>query len=131
MKVKQTIFGLAAVSALCAGMLFSTQPASAKGDGIVCSVLPQTICDAAGKGALKNSGTWALLLFVLQILSIGIGIVAVGAIGYAGFLYATASDNEGQVKQAKEMIRNTAIGIVMYGLMYVLLQFLVPGGVFT
>lgn len=96
-----------------------------------CSVLPQKICEASSEGDLEKSGTWLLLLFILQVLTIGIGIVAVGAIGYAGFLYATASDNEGQVKQAKEMIRNTAIGIVMYGLMYILLQFLIPGGVFT
>lgn len=127
MKVKQTLLGLGGLGILVGGALFYTQPASA----LECSVLPKSICDAAGEGGLEKSGTWALLLFVLKILTVGIGIVAVGAIGFAGFLYATASDNEGQVKQAKEMIRNTVIGILAYGAMYVLLQFLIPGGVFT
>lgn len=128
MKVKQTILGIATFGAVLSGTVLYAQPVSAD---LKCTVLPQSICDKAKEGGLEQSGTWALLLFVLNILTVGIGVVAVGAIAFAGFLYATASDNESQVKQSKEMIRNTAIGILAYGLMYVLLQFLIPGGVFT
>ena len=128
MKAKQTLLGLAALLAVFTGSLVYAQPAAAK--SLQCSVLPKSICDASKQGDLEKSGTWLLLLFILNILTIGVGIVAVGAIGYAGFLYATASDNESQVKQAKDMIRNTVVGIGAYGFMYVLLQFLIPGGVF-
>lgn len=103
------------------------QPASA---ALKCSILPQGICDKSDAGELKDSGTWALLIFILNILTAGVGLAAVGAIGYAGFLYATASDNESQVKQSKDMIRNAIVGVGAYALMYVFLQFLIPGGVF-
>lgn len=127
MKIKQTALGLGGLGILLGGGLFYAQPVAA----LECSVLPAGICDAADEKNLNDSGTWKLLLFVLGILTAGVGIVAVGSIGYAGFLYATASDNEGQVKQAKEMIRNTVIGILAYGAMYVILQFIIPGGVFA
>lgn len=96
-----------------------------------CSILPQSICDNADNGELEQSGTWQLLLFVLRIMTAGVGIVAVGAVAYAGFLYATAQDSAEQTKKAKELILNVAIGIVAYALMYVALNFLIPGGVFT
>ncbi len=134
MKLKQITLGLGAVVALAGAALFYAQPAYASqppASALKCTVLPQDICDQSEKGALKDSGTWALLLFILNILTAGVGVVAVGAIAWAGFLYTSASDDEGKVKQAKEMIRNTVIGIVAYGLMYVALQFLIPGGVFT
>lgn len=96
-----------------------------------CSILPQSICDQADESTLENSGTWALLEFVLSIMTVGVGIVAVGAIAFAGFLYASAQDSAEQTKKAKNMIINTVIGIVAYGLMYVALNFLIPGGVFS
>jgi len=70
-------------------------------------------------------------MMVLQILTAGIGVVATCALGYFAFLYATAGDNSNQTKEAKEKIRNTIVGIVLYGLMYLLIEFLVPGGVFS
>lgn len=136
MKPKQILLGIGAVIALTGVTLSYASPVYAQQSEhkLDCTVLPQDICDTVGNPKskdLKDSGVWALLLFVLNILTAGIGVVAVGAIGWAGFLYASASDDEGKVKQAKEMIRNTVIGIVAYGLMYVALQFLIPGGVFT
>lgn len=98
--------------------------------GLQCTVLPQNICNDADQSTLEKSGTWDILKLVLTILNIGVGIVAVGALGFAGFLYATAMDNSENIKKAKNMIRDTIVGLVLYGLMYVALEFLVPGGVF-
>lgn len=103
---------------------------SAPAAALNCAVLPQAICDQAENGTLQDSGTWKLLELVLQIMVAGVGIVAVGAIAYAGFLYATAGDSADQTKKAKDMIINTVIGVVAFGLMYVVLNFLIPGGVF-
>lgn len=100
-------------------------------DGPNCAILPANICAAAKNPGLQDSGTWLLLKFALNILTAGVGVVAIGAIAYAGFLYATAQDSAEQTKKAKDMIINVVIGIVAYGLMYVALNFLVPGGVFT
>lgn len=129
MKIKQTV---AALLVMITGFsaLIIAQPAFAAESDLKCSVLPQDICNSANEGDLEKSGTWKILLLVLNILTACIGIVAVGALGFAGFLYATAADDQSKVKQAKDVIRNVAIGIVAYGLMYVALQFLIPGGVF-
>jgi len=48
----------------------------------------------------------------------------------AGVIYGTAGDREDRVKLAKTMITNTVIGILLYVFMTVILNFLVPGGVF-
>ncbi|PID31337.1 hypothetical protein CR983_01610 [Candidatus Saccharibacteria bacterium] len=96
-----------------------------------CTVLDQKICDQAHEGDLAKSGLWLLLIEVLGILTMLVGVIAVGAIVYAGFLYASAQDNASQTKQALELIRNAIIGIVMYALLWASAQYLIPGGIFT
>ena len=88
-------------------------------------------CNADNSGGIETNGVWALLLMAINILTAGVGIAAVGGIIYGSIMYTTAGDNEGQVKQAKEIIRNVIIGIIAYVAMYALLQFIVPGGVFS
>lgn len=109
-----------------------TQDYSAKpiDDSLKCSVLPPSVCDFAHNGKLDESGIWQLLLWILGILTFGVGVVATAAVGYAGFLYTTAQDSSEQTKKAIEMIRNTVIGIIAYALMYAFLQFIIPGGIF-
>ena len=70
-------------------------------------------------------------MIVLNIMTAGIGILAVGGIVYGGILYASAGDKAEQTKKAIGVITNVVIGIAAYGLMYVLLNFLIPGGVFN
>jgi hypothetical protein len=88
-------------------------------------------CDANNGGGLKDNGVWALLLIAINILTAGIGIAAVGGVVYGSILYTSAGDNEAQVKQAKEIIRNVVIGVIAYIAMYALLQFIIPGGIFS
>lgn len=86
-----------------------------------------------GKGAkgAQDTGVWALLLIALNILTAGVGIAAVGGVVYAAILYASSSDNAEQTKKAKDIIRNVAIGILAYASMYIVLNFIVPGGIFS
>ncbi|MDB5165238.1 MAG: hypothetical protein JWM00_128 [Candidatus Saccharibacteria bacterium] len=88
-------------------------------------------CNADNSGDLEKNGVWALLLMAINILTAGIGIAAVGGVVYGSIMYTTAGDNEAQVKQAKEIIRNVVIGVMAYIAMYALLQFIVPGGIFS
>ena len=94
------------------------------------SIIGGDLCgesDSAGE-----SGTvYKLLIGALNILTAGIGIAAVGGIGYGALLYTTAESKPEQTKKAIGIITNVVIGIVAYGLMFVLLNFLIPGGVFT
>lgn len=70
-----------------------------------------------------------ILKFILNILTIGIGVVSVGSIAYASILYASARDSSSQTQQAIGIIRNTIIGLLLYVFMVAILNYLVPGGV--
>ena len=129
MKTKQIVLSLLAL-AIGFGVVL-TPVAARTASALDCTVLPQKICSAADSGSLQSSGTWQILILVLNIMTALVGIVAVAALGFAGFLYATAADDASKVKKAKDMILNTCIGIAAYGLMYIAINFLVPGGVFS
>lgn len=83
-------------------------------------------CNTTGAG-----GIWSLLLIAINILTVGIGIVAVGGIIYGAILWTTAGDNAGQITKSKQTILNVIIGLVAYALLYPFLQFIIPGGVFN
>lgn len=88
-------------------------------------------CQADGKSkTAEDSAIWKVLVWVLGIMTAGVGILAVGGITYGAILYASASDKAEQTKKGISIISNTVIGLVAYGLMYVLLNFLIPGGIF-
>ena len=106
-------------------------PANAKNTkkcaGVEVSIIQ---CDAKENAKNpKDSAIWEVLLMVLNILTAGVGIAAVGGILYGSFLYTSASDKAEQTKKAIGVITNVVIGIVAYILMYGFLQFLIPGGV--
>lgn len=79
----------------------------------------------------KNNAIWGVLIIALNILTASVGIAAVGGIVYGSIMYTTAADSTEQTKKAIEIIRNVVLGLVAYGLMYIGLNFLIPGGVFT
>lgn len=128
---KSRVGALFAVGFFAVTSLFLlTSPAQA----LDCAVLPKSICDTANNSAsggdVTNTGIFKLLEFVLGLMTAGVGIVAVGAIIYAGILYTSAGDSQQQVTQAKDVIKNTAIGLIAFGFMFLILNWLIPGGVF-
>lgn len=88
------------------------------------------VCGKDAEGNERDPIT-TILFIVLNVLTAAIGIAAVGGIAYGALLYTTAQSSPEQTKRAISIITNVVIGIVAYGLMYVLLNFLVPGGVFS
>ncbi len=89
-------------------------------------------CEGANsaKGDASNPIVKALL-FILNILSVLVTVVAMGAIVYGGFLYAAAADNSGQTKQGITVIVNAVVGLLLWLFAYALVNFLVPGGIFA
>lgn len=71
-----------------------------------------------------------LLKRAIYILYGVVGVLAVVMIIVAGAIYATAGDSEEKVKTAKTMIKNTIIGILLFMFMTMILEFLIPGGIF-
>ena len=114
MKQKLTTYLIALTSAIGVLSLFSW-PVYA--DGIECAVLPNEICSKA-----EDSETILVAL---------VGIVAIGMFIWAGVLYASGDANSNRVAQAKTIMTNTTVGIIAFGLMYLALNWLIPGGIFN
>lgn len=80
---------------------------------------------------VENTGLWSILLLVINIMTVGVGVLALAGIVYGGVLYTSAGGSAEQIKKAKTVFTNVVIGIIAFGGMYALLNFLVPGGVFN
>ena len=104
---------------------------------VFCAIfLNQTSVSAASCGGVetsiiecgdKESGIGAILKTVINVMSIGIGILAVIGITVVGIQYLTAGANEEQVRKSKRRLIEIVIGIIAYVLLYALLQWLIPG----
>ena len=85
--------------------------------------------DAANEGE-AGEGIYCVLDMALTIATYGVGIAAVIGVIVAGIQYMTAQGNEAQMAKAKRRILEVVIGIALYALMWAILQWLIPGGVF-
>jgi len=113
-------------------MLFVATPLSAAtcndgSDGYQTNILP---CNNSSDGGLENSDIWQVLILILNVMTGGVGIAAVGGIVFGAIMYASAGGSTEQTKKAITIITNVVIGIVAYALMYSLANFLIPGGLF-
>ncbi|MFV0485171.1 MAG: D-alanyl-D-alanine carboxypeptidase family protein [Candidatus Saccharimonadales bacterium] len=85
------------------------------------SILPDSWCE--------SNGVWEILNLVLNIATLGIGILATIGIVITGIMWLTARDNEQQVVKSKNRMFNIVIGIMVWGLLWLFLSWLIPGGV--
>lgn len=99
--------------------------------GLNCAILPPEMCAAANEKDTENSGAWLILVYVLNILTAGVAVVALAGVVYGSVMYASSAGNPEQTKKAMGIIQNVVIGILAYAVMYSLLQWLIPGGVFN
>lgn len=107
-------------------IFFSPAAHAASCDGIDTSVI-----DCSGAKDTTDSPVVAFLVIIIQLLTGLVGVVAIGAFIYAGVLYSSASGNVSQTGKAKEIIVNTVIGLVVFAAMALLLNWLIPGGIFN
>ena len=132
MNIKQKVASYLVVGLVLAGVGLVASPSvrAAKCGGVETSIIS---CkeDNSDKNNLEDNGVWGLLLIVLNIMTAGVGIVAVGGIVYGSILYTTAGGSTEQVKKAIGVIRNVVIGLIAFVGMYAFLNFLIPGGIFT
>lgn len=98
--------------------------------GVETSIITCTQTSPDNNTDITQNGVWGLLILTINILTAGIGIAAVGGIVYGSILYASAGGAADQVKKARGIITNVVIGIIAYALMYAVLNFLIPGGLF-
>ncbi|NLA43323.1 hypothetical protein GX865_04205 [Candidatus Saccharibacteria bacterium] len=126
---------LSLICTLAAGIGLATlsNPVFANtGSTNTCGGVDTAILKCSQKGAssdITDSGFWGILQIVLNIMVIGVGVGAVGGFVYAGILYASAGDSQEQVKKALDTIRNVVIGLVLFAVMFIAVNYLVPGGI--
>ena len=149
MKIKQTLLLLTLILSLCGSFFVAGAVSAAQCAGVETSVIEcddnakcadgSTVDADTGKCAdgkspvttdVKDTGVWSLLLIVINIMTAGIGVVALGGIAYAAVIYASAGGSVEKVRQAIKIIMNVVIGAVMYAIAYSLLNWLIPGGAF-
>ena len=82
-------------------------------------------------GSADSSPVTALILMVVEFLAVGVGIAVVGGIAAGGVMYALAGGEPAKVKQAISIITNAVIALVLFIFMYAIINFFVPGGVFS
>lgn len=87
-------------------------------------------CRVPTAAGLAGTGFGALLSIIITVMAAAAGIVAVGAFVFAGIVYASAGGNPSQVKKARDILKNTVIGIVLFAALYGIIEFIVPGGLF-
>jgi len=133
MKIKQTIQNIAVVVGILLLPIVTVLPTTPT-QAATCGGVQTAIISCGGsKDAKKaeDTGLWGILLLVIGILTAGVGVLALAGIVYGAILGTSAGGSPEQIKKARTVFTNVVIGVVAFGGMYVLLNFLVPGGVFN
>lgn len=74
----------------------------------------------------KGSSIVDILKLVVDIMTIGIGILGVIGISITGIQYLTAGGSEEKTRKAKRRMFEIVIGLVAYVLIYAILSWLLP-----
>ena len=74
----------------------------------------------------EEDGIACVLNLVVDIMSIGVGILAAIGIAIAGIQYLTAGGSEEKVRTSKRRISEIVIGVAIYVAVYAILKWLLP-----
>ena len=119
---------VALIFSLLLGVLVSTSTYAETCGGVQTALVH---CDQpGGTDKIEDTGVWGILLMVINILTAGVGVVALGGLVYGAILYTSAGGKPEQVKKAYTIFTDVVIGIVAFAAMWALLNFIIPGGVF-
>ena len=87
------------------------------------SILPKSWCSEGEDGKSLKS----LLNVILNVITAGVTVLGILGVTIAGIQYATARDNEAQVVAAKKRILEVVIGLALWILFGVVLNYFVLG----
>ena len=114
---------LSIISAIIAE-IFSFIPTNlvfAKDDCVPTAILGNgQVCDTDG------SSIFGLLLTIIDIMTIGVGILGVIGISITGIQYLTAGGNEEKTRKAKQRMFEIIIGLAVYAVFFLFLQWILP-----
>ena len=105
-------------SCTCTDGKIGTRPAT--------SILGQNAESTVGCECGGGEAVSSVLTLVIDILTIGVGILGVVGISIVGIQYLTAAGDESKVKKSKQRMFEIVIGVAMYAVMYALLKWALP-----
>jgi hypothetical protein len=85
------------------------------------------VCGGAGTGAEDNV-IFVYMKYIINFLAVGVGIAVAVSIVIAGFQYITSEGNPQKLSGAKNRLFHAIVALILFILMYALLQYLIPGG---
>lgn len=120
-KIRSKLLLLLGISLVVIGSLYINPAAQA----LQCSGVDTGIidCENTGAGAVRE-----ILLKILDIMTVGIGVLGAIGITIVGIQYLTASDNVQQTTKAKKRLYEIVIGLAVYVSLYGIIQWVMPGG---
>lgn len=89
--------------------------------------LPQGFVIPNRPSGLPEGTLPGLIALVIRAALVLVGITALGFIVYGGFRYIISKGDEGEVENAKKTITYAVIGIIVIGLAYAIVEFVVQG----
>lgn len=104
-------------------MSFFTNPAFALNE---CAGVPTSVIDC--KSSDGAGAVWEIVNEVVNIMTIGVGILGVIGITVVGIQYMTARGNEQRTLKAKRRLLEIVIGLGVYAVLRVGAIWLLPGG---
>lgn len=135
MNIKQIIRNVVLAGLLLVPLVMATAvPAGSAAAQNKCGGVDTAIITCGGSREsddIADSGLWGLLIMVVNIMTVGVGVLALAGLVYGAVLYTSSGGSPEQVKKARTVFTNVVIGVIAFGLMFTLLNFLVPGGVFN
>ena len=99
---------------------FSAPVMAAEDDNVYHPII-LTECGSGDDAAIK-----CILNTVIDIFTVGVGILGVIGISIAGIQYLTAGGSEEKTRKAKRRMFEIVIGLVAYVLIYAALKWLMP-----
>lgn len=124
MKRNTIIIGISVAVAMIGGLV-STVPVLAKS----CGGVETSYIDCGGQTG--EGAIIGIIKIALGVMTGAVGIAAVGAVVYGGILYSLASDSPDKIRKAREIWTNVVIGLLLFGFMVAITNFLIPGGIFS
>lgn len=118
------VISLALGAALSVGSVVSAATCGTDADG---KPIETSLLQCTGSSTTSVS---AMVLVIINFIAVGVGIAVVAGLALGGFVYAQSGGDASKVKQAKDIILNAIIGLVLFFIMWAGANFLVPGGLF-
>jgi hypothetical protein len=79
----------------------------------------------------KGNALVDMMFAIIRFLSVGVGIVVVGSLVWAGVQYTSSRGDPNATAKAKERIQSTLLALVVYIFAAAILNFVIPGNFIT